>query len=153
MQSGSCDNKANLVPSTPTGAACHLLKLRSSQLPPATSCTSVGSTHHDCPGRKIDARGHGGSRENRVEKSRAHKLFDGQFPGGNVSGVMRSHTASNNRVPVTMTPGFRVFLDEFLHEFAAGILTSYIRISSHERGLGGSLIASTAGRKKNNGGE
>src|SRR6185369_2605620 len=79
---------------------------------------AIGDRHDHRARRKIDAGGDRSSREDRVEQSRAHHFFDDQFPGRQMSRMMRSDAAAQNSVPMTMTANLRMLLDEAAHELA-----------------------------------
>ena len=149
--SGSGDNKTDIVFSTTARAPGHLLKLGSRQRTPTTGGARVSTRQHNAASGKIDTRGDSSCGKDRIEQSRAHQLFDHEFPCRNVTGVMRRHATTNDRIPMTMTTHFRVLLDKAAHEIAARLATAVIRIASRECGFRRGLIAATSGREENDG--
>src|SRR6476646_3373291 len=144
MQARSGNDKANVVASAPARAACHLLQLRSTQLPPTTAGSRVGNHEDNCARGKIDSRSNGRSSENCIKQAGAHQLLNNHLPGRNVSGVMRSDSAADDCVPVTVTTYFRMLLNPTVHKLAPRLTTFLVSVATHQRGFRCRLIATTA---------
>src|SRR5256885_2091732 len=127
MQSGRSHDKADVISTTTTSAPSHLLKLRRGEWAPTASGSRISASQHDGARWKIHTGGDCRGGKDRVEQPGTHQLFDHEFPGWNVSRVMRRNSAANNRVPVTMPTHFRILLDKRAHKVATCFTTTIVR--------------------------
>src|SRR5204863_263202 len=84
----------------------------------------------------------------RIEQSGTHQFLDDEFPGRNVTGMVRRHATANDRVPVAMTPHLGMLFDESAHEVAPRLATTVVWIAARECCFGSSLIATAPRRQK-----
>src|SRR5437660_275163 len=123
MRPGRGDDEADAVFAAAAGAPSHLLQLGSSERLPAIACATVRDRDDDRARRKIDPGGDSRSREDRIEQTRAHHLFNNQFPGWQVSRMMRGDSAAHDCVPMTVLTNLGILLNKAGHEIAPRIAT------------------------------
>ena len=115
----------------------------------------VNVFEYDCARGKVNTGGDGRGGEDCVEQSGAHQVFDGELPGGHVSGVVRGDAAAKNYVPVSVATHLRVLLDESFEYRASRVasLGDGASAARGERGLRGRLVAATTRREEDDCGQ
>src|SRR3954464_4560730 len=114
---------------------------------------TVGDGYHNCARREIDAGGNGRSGEDGIEQSRAHHFFNHQLPRRQMSGMMRSNTAADDRIPMPVAANLGMLFDEAEHEVAPRLLAFVFRGPPMERVFGRSFVASPPRRQENDRGQ
>src|SRR5260221_6037768 len=118
MEAGSSEDKPDAVLPASSGATSHLLQLRRREGLPAVGAAPVRDRYDHRARGKVDTSRDRGRRENCIQQTGAHQLFDYQLPVRQVTGVMRSDAGAYDRVPVTMLADLGMLLDKAKHELA-----------------------------------
>ena len=145
---GGHDGKADKVFAAAAGAPGELLDFADRQIGKVPGLADARLRDDDRAGGKIDACRKGRRGEDRVETAVAHQLFDRDFPGRQMSGMMRRDADALHGCKQGMFGDARVLLNDLLQNIADLLLP---RRRKHElavfKGLHGLVAGATRGQK------
>ena len=86
------------------------------------NAAGVGVRYDDRASRKVDPGGHGRGRKKGVEQTRGHHLFDEQFPGRNMSCVVRRNSRADDQLSVLVIGYFWILDEKLLKDLLSTLL-------------------------------